>query len=200
MLGGVLANSAIVALVIAGLTAIGTGWWSPGLWTPDEPRLALFALALGLGAGAGLHACRSRRPQYLLAGSALMTAPILLAAPFSMPSEVLDHKAPGGLLEAFTERIDESTIVISDSAMVRATAWYFKRSDVYLTGEGELAYGLGYPDGAQRLLNEDALRALIDGSAGHRALAMVCKRRCPSWALDVLSSRADQHRAGQFVT
>ena len=74
-----------------------------------------------------------------------MTAPMLLAAPFSMPSKVLAHKAPGGLLETFVERIEESTIVISDSAMVRATAWYFKRSDIYLVSEGELAYGLGYP-------------------------------------------------------
>ena len=199
VLGGVLANSAIVVLVIAGLAAIGAGLWSPGLWTPDEPGLAMFALALGLGAGAGLHACRSGRPQTLLAGSALMTAPMLLAAPFSMPSEVLAHKAPGGLLEAFVERIEESTIVISDATMVRATAWYFKRSDVYLASEGELAHGLGYPDGAHRLLDEGALRALIDASAGNSALAMVCKRRCPSWALDVLSSRAEPHRAGQFV-
>ena len=199
VLGGILANSAIVLLVIAGLAAIGAGLWAPGLWTPDEPRLALFALALGLGAGAGLHACRSCRPQSLLAGSVLMIAPMLLAAPFSMPSKVLAHKAPGGLLEAFAERIGESTIVISDSTMVRAVAWYFKRSDVYLTSSGELAYGLGYPDGAHRLLDEGALRASIDGNAGNGALAMVCKRRCPSWALDVLSGRADQHRAGRFV-
>ena len=199
VLGGVLANSAIFVLLIAGLAAIWAGLWSPGLWTPDEPRLALFALMLGLGAGVGLHACCSRRPRYLLAASALMTAPMLLAAPFSMPNEVLDHKAPGRLLEAFAERIEENTIVISDRTMVRATAWYFKRSDVYLTGKGELAYGLDYPDGAHRLLDEGALRALIDGSAGNSAVAMVCKRRCPSWALDVLSSRADQHRAGQFV-
>ena len=128
-----------------------------------------------------------------------MTAPILMAAPFSMPSNVLAHKAPGGLLEAFAERIEERTIVVSDSAMVRAVTWYFKRSDVYLTSEGELADGLSYPDGAHRLLDEGALSALIDESAGTGALAMVCKRRCPSWALDVLSSRADQHRAGQFV-
>ena len=197
--GGILANCAILVLVIAGMAAIGAGLWSPGLWTPGEPRLALFALAIGLGVGAGLHACRSRRPHYLLVGSALMTVPMLLAAPFSMPSEVLSHKAPGGLLEAFAERVEKSTVVISDSSMVRATTWYFKRSDVYLIGKHELAYGLGYPDSAHRLLDEGALRALIDASAGNRALAMVCKRRCPSWALDVLSSRADRHRGGQFV-
>ena len=199
VLGGILANCAILVLAIAGTAAMGAGLWSPGLWTPGEPRLALFALALGLGAGVGLHACRSRRPHCLLAGSALMTVPMLLAAPFSMPSEVLAHKAPGRLLEAFAERIEESTIVISDSSMVRATTWYFKRSDVYLTGKGELAYGLGYSDGAHRLLNEGSLRTLIDGSEGNSAVAMVCKRRCPSWALDVLGSRAERHRSGQFV-
>ena len=199
VLGGVLANSAIFVLVIAGMVTIGAGLWSPGLWTPDEPRLALFALALGVGAGAGLHACRSRRPHYLLAGSALMTVPMLLAAPFSMPGNVLAHTAPGGLLKTYVERIEESTIVISDARMVRATAWYFKRSDVYLASAGELAYGLGYPDGAQRLLDEGALRALIDASTGNNAVAMVCKRRCPSWARDVLSSRAVPHRSGQFV-
>ena len=197
--GGILANCAILVLVIAGMAAIGAGLWSPGLWTPGEPRLALFALAIGLGVGAGLHAYRSRRSHYLLVGSALMTVPMLLAAPFSMPSEVLAHKAPGGLLEAFAERVEKSTVVISDASMVRATTWYFKRSDVYLIGKHELAYGLGYPDSAHRLLDEGALRALIDASAGNRALAMVCKRRCPSWALDVLSSRADRHRGGQFV-
>ena len=177
--GGILANCAILLLVIAGLAAIAIGLWAPGLWTPNEPRLALSALAVGLGAGAGLFACRSPRSRSLLAGSVLMIAPMLLAAPFSVPAKVLAHKAPGALLEAFADRIEQSTIVISDASMVRAVAWYFKRSDVYLTGAGELAYGLGYRDATHRRLDEGALRELIETNAGIGALAMVCKRHLP---------------------
>lgn len=196
---GVFANSTILLLVLAGLAAIGIAGIDVGLWKPDEPRLAPIALAVGLGAVAGLYACRSRHPRRLLTGSFLVILPVMLATPFSMPSKVLAHKAPGLLLEAFAERIGENTIVVSDSRTVRAVAWYFKRSDVYLTSSGELAYGLGYPDDEHRLLDERALRQVIDGNAGKNAVVLVCKRRCPSWALDVLPRRVELHRFGQFV-
>ena len=135
----------------------------------------------------------------MLVASFLVILPVMLATPFSTPNALLARKASGGLLEPFAERVDESTIVVSDSAMVRAVAWYFKRSDVYVTSAGELTYGLRYPDSARRRLDESALRQMLARNAGKNALVLVCKRHCASWSLDLLPGRAEQHRYGRFV-
>jgi len=105
-------------------------------------------------------------------------SPFLLffIAHFIIPDLTIEKKAPGILLERYSQDIGHDTIIISDEDTVRAVCWYLKRSDVYvLGGGGELDYGLAYEDAAGRWIDMKSAVGLIKRNQGKILLIAMVK-------------------------
>lgn len=78
------------------------------------------------------------------------------------PGRYKEGKGPGYFLRKHMDRVDADVLVVSDSHLVSAICWFYKRTDVsILNSGGELSYGLAYQDSSHRLLSLEALRATI---------------------------------------
>ncbi|MEJ2688657.1 MAG: hypothetical protein P8130_01650, partial [Deltaproteobacteria bacterium] len=100
-------------------------------------------------------------------------APLLLyfSTNFILPSQTLERKAPGPLLERNYRGIGHDTVIIADDETIGAVCWYFKRDNVFLLGgSGELTYGLAYKDAKGRKIDLKSAEDLIKGSPGKTVL------------------------------
>jgi 4-amino-4-deoxy-L-arabinose transferase len=99
-------------------------------------------------------------------------APLLIffSSHFILPDAMVEEKMPGKLLKSHLADIGPDTVIISDSHLIRATCWYFKRENVYMLGEDELSYGLRYKDAEGRLLDPKAASRLIEEHRGNIVL------------------------------
>jgi len=185
----------LVALWISQVINVGFRAYAGG----EGVRVALLSFTLLLGTVAGLAAFLGNRTQWKLVASLAMIAPFLFSISFVFPNQVLEHKSPGLLLKQYQDRITEDTIIISDADLVRAAAWYFKRDDIYLLGQGELEYGLGYPDAAHRLLDQTRFASLVENGATHRPVLLLCHRACNSQFVALLPKTAQKHAWGEFT-
>jgi len=91
-------------------------------------------------------------------------SPVLLmfCAHFAMPQQFADRRAPGDFLLQFSSRVTPETAIVTDSNLIHAVCWFFKRNDVYLLDSlGELEYGIGYEDSRQRALDIDGFNRLV---------------------------------------
>jgi 4-amino-4-deoxy-L-arabinose transferase len=87
-----------------------------------------------------------------------------------LPDAMIEEKMPGILLKSHLADVGSDTVIISDSHLIRATCWYFKRDNVYMLGEDELSYGLRYKDAEGRLLDPKAATRLIEEHRGNAVL------------------------------
>jgi 4-amino-4-deoxy-L-arabinose transferase len=112
--------------------------------------------------------CASRAANFRkkLAYFAIGPTVFMFCAQFVMPNQFKDGKAPGEFLRQNWHRVCPDTTLVSDNYLASAVCWCYKRRDVFLLGRGgELAYGLGYDDSKQRLLDIERLRELITDPA-----------------------------------
>ena len=122
---------------------------------------------------------RERTTKIVLLG--LSPCLFFLTSSFILPDLTLEKKAPGILLERYSQDIDHDTIIISDENTVRAACWHLKRSDVYvLGGGGELDFGLAYADVAGRRLDIESAVDLINRNQG-KVLLIARVRNIPRW-------------------
>jgi len=88
---------------------------------------------------------------------------LILSAPFIIPEQLIEKKAPIDFLSRYKDRISQNSILVSDNNLTPAVCWSYKRSDVLLLiNPGEFEYGLAYEDSSKhRLLDIDQLQELI---------------------------------------
>ncbi len=165
----------------------------------EHAKAALLALSLLLGTSAGLTAFFATRHEIKLAASIALIAPLLLVIQFVIPNETMRHKAPGQLLMQYRDRVNDNAIIISEASLVRATAWYLKRDDIYLISKGEVGYGLGYPDARHRYLDKERFQSLLEENASRWPILMVCKRKCDGELTALLPPTAQKQVWGQFT-
>ena len=191
-------NAGVLLVGMALALALLSGRMDAMLFRASEPGLVLVAGAMLLGAAAGMLVVAGN-PHWVSAAAAVMVVvPLMLVTPFCIPQALLERKASGLLLARFAPRIDARTVLVTDSGMIRAVAWFFKRGDVYVTSAGELAYGLAYPDAADRLLKRQDLKKLVATSAGANDVVLICKRSCRSRDLELLPAHAVRFSYGRF--
>jgi len=165
----------------------------------EAAKIYIFAIALTFGATAGIYSYFATRATIKLMGSLLAIIPLLFTIHFAVPNQVVEHKAPGLLLEQYRARIDKNTMIASDASLVRAVSWYLKRDDVYLTTKGEMEYGLSYPQASDRFLDPQRLSELLNNDASRASILMVCKRSCNPQLENLLPTSADKMTYGVFV-
>jgi hypothetical protein len=152
------------------------------------------ALPVALAAGAVLLALASRAggtPRGLaLAGFALV--PFVLALQLGLPLRISDSKAPGAFLERYAEEVAAREIVVSDSNLVRAASWIYRRDDILVAGSRarELEYGLDHAP--QRRIDFEGLRRLIRRRPGR---VVVVVGDTPGWR-EQLPPAAVEHASG----
>jgi 4-amino-4-deoxy-L-arabinose transferase len=97
----------------------------------------------------------------------------MLSVHFAFPQQVEDSKAPDAFLRSVAAQISPQTLLVSDSSMVHAVAWAYKRKDIYMLSHGELEYGLKYPDSEQRFLDEGKFKQFVAENQGKRPIAII---------------------------
>lgn len=93
---------------------------------------------------------------------------IALLVGFAIPDKVIDSKQPQFITDIVSEQLTPSRYVLTNSVGVAAgLAWELKRSDIILfRQQGELKYGLGFPDVQGRFIDNDEFDGWL---ATHRA-------------------------------
>ncbi len=89
--------------------------------------------------------------------------------PLIVPAALKAKKTPGAFLLSHATRISDDCVLVAENGLTAAVCWYYGRDDVYILGDrGEYAYGLGYADSGDRLLDIAQLKNMIaeQGKAG----------------------------------
>jgi len=102
----------------------------------------------------------------------------VFCANFVIPDAVIEHKAPGELLNRNLPRVKPDSLLVSSQGPIRAACWYYKRADIFQIGsKGELSYGLGYEDSKHRALTIEDLNRLINDNPGKGKVIFICDLR-----------------------
>lgn len=184
----------LIVLLISQAMDVGFRAYAQG----EYSRFAVLAFTLLAAASTSLFAYFAKRPNAKLAASFILILPLLFAASYIIPNQAMERKAPGHLLQQYRDKISANALVISESSLVRAAAWYLKRDDIYLVSRGEVEYGLGYPEARQRLLDVDSFQSLIEQNAPTRSILLVCHRDCDKGFTELLPPTAREQRWGNF--
>jgi len=125
-----------------------------------------------------LCASRAANSRNKLTYFALGPTVLMFCAQFVMPNQLKDGKAPGEFLRHNWHRVRPDTTLVSDNYLASSVCWCYKRRDVFLLGRGgELAYGLGYDDSKQRLLNIEWFKELITKGSGKACITLVTRTK-----------------------
>jgi 4-amino-4-deoxy-L-arabinose transferase len=141
-------------------------------------KVVLVAIAFLTYAMFLLCASRAANFRKKLAYFAIGPTVFMFCAQFVMPNQFKDGKAPGEFLRQNWHRVCPDTTLVSDNYLASAVCWSYKRRDVFLLGRGgELAYGLGYDDSKQRLLDIERLRELITKGSGKGCITLIIRTK-----------------------
>jgi 4-amino-4-deoxy-L-arabinose transferase len=171
------------------------------LYSParEWPKLILIS---GLGLSLLLIGCCSwRQPARCWRLAALCPLLALNLAAFVLPQAIVDRKQPQRCIR---EYIDDLTLApslaVTAPELGAALAWELKRTDIQLLNEqGELRYGLSYPDSRERFSRAGAIAAWLD-RALRRGPAVIMTDRPPEKALPAELRPPDRtERCGSYV-
>ena len=103
------------------------------------------------------------RPQTLWAMPVLGIGLLVILLPASMPAQVTDNEMPDQfVLEHLDELKQTSALLSNELESASALAWRLQRPEVGLyETEGELRYGLQYPDSVQRKISLDQVQGWL---------------------------------------
>ena len=197
---GALLNALFVILVLLALLApmfFSTGYYVYG--EGESGRSFLMIVVSLLSAAAAVMVVINRKTRIRLLGTALLCLPVIVMSNIAFPNQARESKAPGDFIRAFHNQVTDTTLVISDSAMFQAVAWYLQRDDLYLVSMGEVDYGLAYADAAHRYLDAPSFKKLLDKNAGRSSVILFCRLDCDKELVAMLPKFAQTHRSGRFV-
>jgi 4-amino-4-deoxy-L-arabinose transferase len=147
------AANVLCAGILGAAVLATSGWFEHGrVFAPDEwPQVLALVLALAAWL-LGAWRARGKPVTLRIRDYAWMLLPFLLALPFVHPASGAWGRAQAPFIAAQAGLLDEHTVILSnDVSFAGALGWHLERSDISLyETEGELTYGLRYPDGAGR--------------------------------------------------
>ncbi|RLR17474.1 4-amino-4-deoxy-L-arabinose lipid A transferase, partial [Sodalis-like symbiont of Bactericera trigonica] len=112
---------------------------------------------LGFLVWAAVGGLTLRSPTVCWRWAALCPLGIALLVGQAIPQQVIDAKQPQSFLQTVRPQLENSRFIFANSVGVAAgLAWELQRSDISLfERQGELSYGLSYPDAADRFIREE---------------------------------------------
>jgi hypothetical protein len=116
-----------------------------------------------------------------------------------VPQRTAESKMPGEFLLQHADKITPDTILFSDDILIHAVNWYYRRTDVYMTGAGESKHGLSFADSSHRLLEGEALKQFITEHLDQDDMVIVHHSDADAKMQAIMPERAQQSRWGKFV-
>jgi len=196
---GVVLNLAVIGIVLITLV-INQSRHTTSVIYAEHESMAYFTVAMSflVTIAIGLAGLKSKVSDIRLGSVALCILPLLFIVHLVAPENALKTKSPEVLVRQHVGQIPADAIVIADSYTIGAIALVLKRDDIYITSEGELRYGLNYPEAKHRLLTAGSLHKLIEQNRASRTIAMLCSDNCDAQFLPVLPSDAIRYSYGIF--
>ena len=199
---GVVINASMLLIGLAALLYQQFHGDGTPFYAHDETtKLVGIILGLSLAIIITITAFFFRTPYKTIAAIGASVGIIFVILNSDLPKAVLEGKSPIALYEHVAAKLKPDTIIVSDANVVRAVAWSFKRSDVYLLHRGELGYGLSYPEHAHRYLGISGLKQLLDRlhtGELQQDIAVFCEEPCQPELIALLGHRADQYSNDEF--
>ncbi len=160
----------LVILVAAYGTLIapfGLDFHSLSLFSPGEnSKITLALIAFAAWGLVGYWSGRKHARYWLLAAACPLLFSLLIAR--MLPEKIMDTKQPQYFIRQHIDLLAQSRYLLADNVgFASGLAWELKRSDIIMLDEqGELSYGLGYPDATGQLIpNADFPAWLIQARA-----------------------------------
>ncbi|MCS2165687.1 lipid IV(A) 4-amino-4-deoxy-L-arabinosyltransferase [Scandinavium manionii] len=153
--------------LVAVLVVSPWGLLSQPVWNTIELyKCLLAAVAFAAWALVGWLSIRDGVQRWALAACCPLALALLIG--FAIPDRVIDSKQPQFITDIVSDQLVPSRYVLTNSVGVAAgLAWELNRSDVIMFGQqGELKYGLAYPDAKARYLDKDDFESWL---ATHRS-------------------------------
>lgn len=126
--------------------------------TEEIYMVVLIVISLGIGGFLMMKALQATEQLKVLLFYAMSPIALMLIIHFVFPQNSLNTKAPAEFLLKNKHLITSQTMLISDAPLMHAVNWFYKRNDVYLFhSQGEMKYGLSYPDARHRYLEKEQL-------------------------------------------
>jgi len=197
------ANSilAVFFLILAvSLVLIQTGVIGKLMWAEDESWkwLALVSAFL-TGSVFLLLAFKSQSINRRFVLQALSIVAVMLVISVGIPQRTAESKMPGEFLLSHADKITPNTILFSDDIMIHAVNWFYRRTDVYMTGAGESRHGLSFADSSHRLVEGNALKNFIVSHVGKDAMVIIHHSDADKKMQKIMPAQAQQSRWGKFV-
>ncbi|WP_340614891.1 lipid IV(A) 4-amino-4-deoxy-L-arabinosyltransferase [Xenorhabdus thailandensis] len=134
----------------------------PPLYQPDEwLKWIMGIIAFGVWGGIG-YLCFIRDGKYWLWAAACSII-LNLSIGSALPDKTINSKLPQHFIQQNEKELADSKYILAQSVgMGAAVAWELKRSDIYLFDrQGELKYGLAYPDSQYRYITAQKFPAWL---------------------------------------
>jgi 4-amino-4-deoxy-L-arabinose transferase len=201
--GFIIANSVTVVAFLAVallLVLIQTGAVGKPVWNESE-NWKWLALVMAFVAGALLLLLSLRAAslnRYLALQAASIVA-VMLVITVGIPQRTAESKMPGEFLLEHADKVTPDTILFSDDILIHAVNWYYRRTDVYMTGAGESKHGLSFSDSSQRLLEGQQLKQFINQHLNKEAMVIIHHSDADKKMQAMMPVQAQQSRWGKFV-
>ena len=161
------------AAVLSAVLAAQMRLFGEPLYVAGElPKLTVLVGSLIAGAGCAATAYRAASRRARVLAIAGVGAALFLPLQTALPERAVERVAPGIDIARYAD-VSPDTILVSDSRLFGATAWFLKRNDVYVVTPGEVEYGLSYAESRHRWLKGQMLRQLIDANRGRREILII---------------------------
>ncbi|WP_448679320.1 lipid IV(A) 4-amino-4-deoxy-L-arabinosyltransferase [Pseudomonas nicosulfuronedens] len=142
----------------------------------DElPSVLMIGLVCAAWLVAGL--LQLLRPNSLWAAPAFAAWLLVALVPNAMPNRMVNSKMPDQFIAEHLEQLKGARSLLSnDLGAATALAWRTQRSDINLFNtEGELKYGLAYPEGQGRSVALEDIHAWIDRARAEGSIGVVMR-------------------------
>ncbi|QRY81484.1 lipid IV(A) 4-amino-4-deoxy-L-arabinosyltransferase [Pseudomonas sp. PDNC002] len=177
LLNLLLGAAALVALIVVQLRH--------PLYQSETPSVLMVALVCVAWMIGGL--LQWLRPEQLWAAPAFAVWLLVALLPSAMPNRLVNSKMPDQfILEHLADLRGSASLLSNDLGAATALAWRTRRDDITLLNtEGELKYGLAWPEGAGRSLPLREVRTWIDRARAEGSIGVVLRVNSPSDEADL---------------
>ncbi|MFE8101908.1 lipid IV(A) 4-amino-4-deoxy-L-arabinosyltransferase [Brenneria goodwinii] len=163
---------------MAALLLVLAPWGVGGHALYRQHEMIPLALAVASFAGWALAGALSLKPQrgrWLAA--ALCPLALALCVGAAIPQSVRNSKQPQTFVRSIADPLADSRYILSDnSGVASAIAWTFQRSDMlFYDKQGELQYGLSYPDAQSRYITNADFRRWLAAHRKQGAVSLVLR-------------------------
>ena len=193
--------TAVLFLIISVLLVlIQTGVIGKLVWGVEEDwKWAALVLAFIFGAVLLLLSLKDLSLNRRLSLQALSIITVMLVISVGIPQRTAESKMPGDFLLEHADKIKPDTILFSDDILIHAVNWYYKRTDVYMTGAGESKHGLSFSDDSHRLIEGEALKDFMSEHLNQDEMVIIHHSDADAKMRAIMPAQAQQYRWGKFV-